>query len=210
MKKATCHGAVAALAAGLFCAAPAGRARAQERPEGVRIERLMYRGTGCRQGTADAQIVGGGTAFIIVFTEFNAQAGPSASPSEGRSRCNVSVHLRYPEGWSFTAASVVYRGNAILGPRVSARMGARYNFPGTPSSSAEVELTGFATEDFELLRQFDTARWSPCARRGALPVNVLATVEVSNRQDRSSSGLITVEQHDGTFDLQLNLRWRRC
>jgi len=210
MKTSTHHAVMAGAVVGLFCAGRTPVAKADEIPPGVTIERLQYRGTGCRQGTADARIVGSGTAFIILFTEFNAQASPEVSPSENRSRCNVSVHLKYPVGWSFSASSVVYRGNAVLGPGVEAQMEARYHFPGTPSSSAETSTGGPARKVSGPLRQFTTERWSPWARRGTLPVNVDARVDIDNRGSPSSQGIITVEQQDGTFKLQFNLRWQRC
>lgn len=198
--------------AALLGLAPARAALAEEAPEGVRIERIHYRGTGCPEGSTFVEVSPDRQSFVVIFEDFHAEAGPDVSPSQKISQCGLNLHLSYPPGWSFTTASVAYRGSAVLGLGVVARLDARLNMPGHPSSGAEqvLEGTGTGPQDFDLIQRVDDGRWSPCSRRGTLPVNIVAKAEVDNSADRSKIGVISVAQEDGVFDVAFNVRWRRC
>src|SRR4051812_39716970 len=91
-----------------------GAARAADVPEYFRIDHIDYRGPACPPETAEVQLVGDNTRFIVVFDSFNVQAGPGIPLTEASKHCNLVVYPIYPSGWTWSIASIAYRGNAIL------------------------------------------------------------------------------------------------
>ncbi|MDI3282268.1 DUF4360 domain-containing protein [Polyangium sp. 15x6] len=196
---------------GLGVAGSPGVATAQpEVPEFVRIRNIQYSGPACPQGSANVSTFANNTAFLVTYNEFLVEAAPGFPPSQGNKQCTLSIEVEHPPGWSYTIGSIVYRGNAVLGRNVSARFRARYNFPGTASSSNEVFMSGPTNSDFELPKDFSLEVWEPRCTGGALPIIVTGTAAIDTTREPQGTGIIRVEQTDGTFDMIINLRWRRC
>jgi len=202
-----CVAALAA-AAGLIGVGSASTAQA-EPPPGVSISRVSLRGPACPPGTATVDLLRDNTAFVITYNEFNVEAGPDVPLPESSKHCVAIIGLDYPAGWTWTVSSIVYRGSMILADGVNGRLRTRISFPGMPSVSREVRKYGPFLGDFELAARYDIQTWAPCGG-GRLPMTMTATAQVDNVRYRNRSGLVTVEQQDGTFDMICNLQWRRC
>jgi uncharacterized protein DUF4360 len=180
-----------------------------EAPEYVRINDVQYRGPACPPGTADVDALDNNTAFLVTYSTFQVQAGPGLPLTEASKHCNLVVDIEFPRGWSFSVASIAYRGNAILDDWVRGRFRARYNFPGTRSISQDVVIHGPYLGDFELIQPFDVYAWSPCGT-GQTSLLMTGTGQVDNLSAPRKSGILTAEQTDGKFTTVINLRWRRC
>lgn len=200
--------AALAAAAGMIGVGSASTAQAEQPPR-VSIASINLRGPACPPGTATVDLLRGNTAFVITYNEFNVEAGPDVPLPESSKHCVAIVGLDYPAGWTWAVSSIVYRGNMILGDAVSGRLRTRLSFPGSPSVSKEVRQSGPFLGDFELPARYETQVWAPCGG-GRLPMTMTATAQVDNTRSRSRSGLVTVEQQDGTFDMICNIQWRRC
>lgn len=204
-------GFFAALVAGIAAVGSPGAAQAQSiAPEFVRIRSIRYSGPACPPGSATVTTFNDNTAFLITYDEFLVEAGPGLPGSSGNKFCTVSIEVEHPPGWSYTVGSIVYRGNAVLGSNVDARFRARYNFPGSGEARNEVLLRGPANRDFTLPQDFTLEIWEPRCSGGTLPIIVTGTATIDTTRAPGGSGVVRVEQQDGTFDMLLNLRWRRC
>jgi len=194
----------------LLCCVHSSAAYAEEVPDYLRIKRIDYRGPACPAGTVDISLVADNTRFIVIFDVFNVEAGPDAPLTESSKFCNLLIYPDYPAGWTWTVASIAYRGNAILSEAVKGRFRARYSFPGLRSVSQDVVLFGPYLGDFDLLQPLDVFTWAPCGAGEPAPMTVTSTGQVDNTANRNKKGLLTVEQTDGAFKLVVNLKWRRC
>jgi hypothetical protein len=203
-------GILAALAVGLAFMGAESTAKAEDAPEFVRIRKIQYSGPACPPGSATVSTFNENRAFLITYNEFLVEAGPGMPLAVGNKQCTVSIEVEHPQGWSYTVGSIVYRGNAVLGAGVNARFRARYNFPGSGEARNEVFLYGPANRDFSLPQDFSLDIWEPSCRGGTLPIIVTGTAAIDNTAVRQGSGIIRVEQQDGTFDMIINLRWKRC
>jgi hypothetical protein len=203
-------GFFSATIAGLACMGSSGVAEAQEVPDNVSIRSIRYSGPGCPQGSADVALFNNNTAFVITYNEFLAEASPGLPLSAGNKFCTVILDIQHPPGWSYTVGSIVYRGNAVLADDVTARFAANYSFPGTLQARGQVFLSGPLNNDFILPQNFSLEIWQPRCSGGALPLTVRGTAAIDTTRAPTGSGIIRVEQQDGTFDMICNLRWRRC
>ncbi|MGK4005854.1 DUF4360 domain-containing protein [Sorangium sp. So ce1036] len=202
------HIGVLGLLAGVAALASASPAAAQA-PDRVTIDRITYFGTGCPAGTADVDVIDDRTAFLVTYRRFQAQAGPGVPLTQTSKACTLTIFLNYPAGWTYSVASVVYRGNVSLGPGTLANLRFRYSFPGHPSVLQDLNLVGPRLGDFETRRALEQQAWAPCGG-SVLPMTIAANGRVNNTAAPSRTALLTVEQTDGTFKVILNLSWQRC
>ena len=177
-------------------------------PADVSIRRITLSGPACPEGTATVNLFDNNRAFVIVFNEFRVEAGPGTTGADSSKHCVATIELDFPAGYTWTVSQTAYRGNAILGSSVNARFRSRLSFPGQRSVSGDVVLLGPQLSDFELLARYDLRTWAPCGR--TVPMTATATAQVDNTANPTQSGIITVEQQDGTFDMVFNLNWGLC
>lgn len=203
-------GLFVAMAAGMAFMGSASVAEAQSAPDFVNIRSVRYSGPGCPAGSADVTLLAGNTAFVITYNEFAAEVSPGLPLSAGNKFCTVILDIAHPQGWSYTVANIVYRGNAVLGRNINARFAANYSFPGTRQARGQVLLQGPFNNDFVLPQEFGLEVYEPSCDGRPLPLTVRGTAALDNTRDPDGSGIIRVEQQDGTFDMIFNLRWRRC
>lgn len=194
-------------------AGSASTAVAQDAPSAseVFIRDLTYGGSGCPAGSVSHNISPDGQAFTILYDQFVAQAGPGVDRRENRKNCQLNLDLRIPNGWSYSVASVDYRGYASLDNRVEGLQKATYYFQGeTQQVDSEMAFTGPLDQDY--LRRDEigmaTEVWSPCGEQRSLNIN--SQVRINNTRNTRGGGLLTVDSTDGTVKQVFNLRFRRC
>lgn len=188
----------------------AGSALAQS-PEYVRVRSLSYAGTGCPAGTVAENISPDHKAFTLLFDSYVAEAGPGIPLSAARKNCQLNVDLDFPPGWTYTIATVDYRGFVALDAGVTALQKSSYYFQGE-------FRTGELQTSFNVARQGDyqirdvlglsAYVWSPCGAQRSLNINT--QVRVDNSRNRRGQGLITTDSIDGTLTHVYGLTWRRC
>src|SRR5215211_5992508 len=99
-------------------------------PDRIVVEVVTVNGSGCRPGTAAVAAAPDNTAFTVTYSEYTAQVGRGATPTDFRKNCQLSLRIHVPQGFTYAIASADYRGFASLQRGAYARQGANYYFMG--------------------------------------------------------------------------------
>ena len=178
-------------------------------PPNVYIAGVSYGGSGCPQGTVGSLFSPDHTSLTLIFDQYVASAGPGVPITESRKACQIAADIRVPQGWSYSIASVDYRGYVDLPAGANAEQSATYYFQS--SSAQAVSRTNF----YGPLRKdylnsdsipVQTTVWSAC--NAVVPVNVKTSIRLT--VPRGQTGAITTDSIDAKVKQIYGLQWRRC
>jgi hypothetical protein len=179
----------------------------------IHIEDLVYNGTGCPLGSADASVAADGSSFRLRFgEEFVAELGTGVPLLESRKNCQVLLRLQVPQGFTFAIAAVDYRGHANIATGAQGFQKATYYFQGEAEQvSTTRTLDGPFNDDWHFRDQIPIAElvWAPCGIERALNINAQVRLARSASSTRSRS-LIAMDSERGRLEQVFSLRWRRC
>jgi hypothetical protein len=175
----------------------------------VYINSLTVNGSGCPAGSVASAISEDLSTFTLLFSNFIATSGPDVTAPNNRRNCQVNIDIRYPQGWSYSVASIDYRGYVAVPEGVTAVQRANYYFSGSVAqTSAETRWAGPVYEDYLVRNEIGISKlvWSRCGRieRG----NVNAQVRLEGNLTQSAQ--ITVDSIDGTVQQIYGLKWKQC
>jgi hypothetical protein len=196
------------IAAAIFASTASAYADA---PSEVRIKSIEYAGSGCPAGSVAENVSTDKQAFTLLFDSFIAEAGPGVPLREKRKNCQLLVDLEFPQGWTYTIASIDHRGYASLEKKVVGIHKASYYFQGQgQSGTLETKIKGEKDDDYHLrdLVGLSALVWAPCGARRALNINT--QIQVDNSANKRAAGLMTVDSVDGQLTQIFHLKWERC
>ncbi|KAG2019593.1 hypothetical protein CC2G_005016 [Coprinopsis cinerea AmutBmut pab1-1] len=101
-------------------------------PAGFNITSVGIVGTGCPPGSTYYELHPERNALTVVFSEHYVEIGPPGSgiPASPKRNCRLSMGVYIPQGFTFSVASVDYRGYYGLDDRVTASQTFEYFFQG--------------------------------------------------------------------------------
>ena len=178
-------------------------------PSGVYINAVSYGGSGCPQGSVGTVFSADRTTLTLIFDSYIASAGPTVPVTESRKNCQIAADIRVPQGWSYSVASVDYRGFVDLPYGASAQQSATYYFQGEQVQATSTStFQGPVSKDYLVSDRIplETTVWSDC--RAIKPVNVNTKIRLS--VPRGQSGQITTDSIDAKVKQIYGLQWRRC
>jgi hypothetical protein len=198
------------LAPGLFllASAPAAFADAPD-PGTVFVRQINFAGTGCPAGSVAGSLSPDQQAFTLLFDSFVASAGPGVPITEGRKNCSLDVQIHYPAGWTFSLATVDYRGYGLLDAGVTGLQQATYFFQGElDQTTSSQSFSGEMDQDYVSVDVFPVVAWAPCNANRNLEIN--AEVRVNNRANRQGQGELTIDSINGKVEQIYGVQWARC
>ncbi|KAJ3412624.1 hypothetical protein HDV05_000435 [Chytridiales sp. JEL 0842] len=176
-------------------------------PADVKIESLIYGGSGCPQGSAVRELDPTGTAFSLTFSNYVAALGPEFPLVESRKNCQLNLDIRHPAGWQYTLLKVEYTGYVDLSADVKGIHRTAFYFQGEAAeSTTETVLQGPQTGDYDVTATFGGSNtvWSSCKADRNLNINS------SIRLSGTGSGIMTTDTTQGTVVQNYSLLWRKC
>jgi hypothetical protein len=179
-------------------------------PPYARLRHISFAGTGCPAGSVAGLFDADVTAFRVYFDDFVAQTGPGLPMSEKRKNCQLSIDFDIPAGWSFSVASMEYRGFVDLDAGVTAQQTSTYYFQGAAQTARlSTTINGPIARSYDIkdTLAIEGQVWSPCGLNRALNVN--AQVLVNSTSSRRE-GIITLDRLDARVAHIFGLQWRRC
>jgi hypothetical protein len=175
----------------------------------VSIRQITVNGSGCPPGSVASSLSDDATQFTLLFSNFIASSGRGVSAPENRKNCQINLDIRYPNGWSYSVATVDFRGFVSVPRGVTAVQRSNYYFSGqTLQASVESRWSGPRSEDYLVRNQvpIDKVVWSACGRTERGNINTQIRLE----GDLTQSAQMTVDSIDGTLQQIYGIQWRRC
>lgn len=177
----------------------------------VYVESMTYGGSGAPQGSVGNSFSNDRTSITLIFDHFVVSSGPGVPNTEGRKNAQLNLNLRVPNGWTYSIASVDFRGYVQLPAGVTAEIKATSYFQGeVTQSSAGASLRGPVDKDYLVRDTVPQASqvWMPCGR--VVPLNLNLNVQARLLGPASASAQLTTDRIDGKVKMILGLQWRRC
>lgn len=178
--------------------------------DNVYINKIVYGGNGCPQGTVSELISPDKQSFTLLMDEYIAEIGPYVDRKQNRKSCQIGVELVVPAGWSYSVATIDYRGFADLDQGVTGQQVASYYFQGQGKTGQFASnISGRYNSDYHFRDTIglNAQVWSPCGQTRAL--NIKSEVRLATR-NRNAQGVMTIDSVDGAVAMKYGLVWRRC
>jgi len=209
-----------ALAAGgavvsILASTLAGPSAVRDEPpsEKITVDVLTVNGSGCPAGTAEVAVSPDNTAFTVTYSNYLAQVGVGARPTDWRKNCQLSLLVHVPAGFTYAIASADYRGFASLEPGSTGVEKAGYYFQGSPSTTyATHTFAGAYADDWHATDTTDAAAlvWAPCGVARNLNVNSEVRVLAGTSDTTSATSFMTMDSTDGAVSTVYHFAWQQC
>lgn len=183
----------------------------------MKITKVGYAGTGCPAGSASVNIAEGGKTVSVLFDEFIAEAGVDKRTFD-RKKCDISVGVKVPSGFSISLIDADYRGFVELPRRASARFTREYFFAGRRGPRFNNSWRGTKSDEFYKKDRLGVLAhtWSPCGANVVLRAKTAIAVRTQRNQqavagvDSADYTSNTIVHHGGPHGIDMHLRYRKC
>jgi hypothetical protein len=170
-------------------------------------------GSGCPAGTAAVAPSPDNTAFTVTYSDYLAQVGVGAKPTDFRKNCQLSLRIHVPQGFTYAIAQADYRGFASIERGARASQRASYYFMGQSATTAVTHnFTGPLSDDWQKTDQTEVAElvWAPCGEDRNLNVNTELRVYAGTSNPRTTTSFMTMDSTDGSVSTLYHFAWRTC
>ncbi|TCO44712.1 DUF4360 domain-containing protein [Actinocrispum wychmicini] len=182
-------------------------------PDKIIIDVVTINGSGCRPGTAAVAVSDDNTAFTVTYSEFLAQVGVGAKPTDSRKNCQLSLKVHVPQGFTYAIAAADYRGFAQLASGATALERANYYFQGnSPTAFVEHPFSGPMTDDWQKTDTTDIAAlvFLPCGELRNFNINAEVRAGVGTSDPRKTTSFIAMDSTDGSITTTYHFHWKNC
>lgn len=182
-------------------------------PDEIVIDIVTVNGSGCPAGTAAVAVSPDNTAFTVTYSEFLAQVGVGAKPTDFRKNCQLNLLVHVPQGFTYAVSETDYRGFAHLETGASGMERANYYFQGdaqtTPISHP---LNGIYDDDWQFTDKNDVAQlvWLPCGETRNFNINAELRVNAGTSDTTKTTSFIAMDSTDGSITTTYHFAWRQC
>jgi hypothetical protein len=181
--------------------------------EKVTVSVVTVNGSGCPAGTAAVATSSDNTAFTVTYSDYLAQVGVGAKPTDFRKNCQLSLKIHVPSGFTYAIAQADSRGFASLERGARALQRASYYFMGM-SATAMVShpFTGPLSDDWQATDRTETASlvYAPCGEDRNLNVNTELRVYAGTSNPKTTTSFMTMDSTDGSASTLYHFAWRHC
>ncbi|WP_432038740.1 DUF4360 domain-containing protein [Streptomyces cucumeris] len=182
-------------------------------PDKIVITVATVNGSGCPAGTAAVAVSEDNTAFTVTYSDYLAQVGKGAKPTDYRKNCQLSLVTHVPQGFSYAIASVDYRGYAHLEKGASSVEKASYYFQGQSQTTSNAhDFNGPYDDNWQTTDTADIATvvWSPCGELRNFNINTELRVNAGTSNTRDTTSFMTMDSTDGDVSTTYHFAWKEC
>jgi hypothetical protein len=176
------------------------------------IDVVSANGSGCPLGTAAVTVSPDNKAFTVSYSEFTAQVGAGAQPTDFRKNCQLGLNVHVPQGYTYAIANTDYRGFAHLERGASATQTSFYYFQGEwQTTKSRNNFTGPVDSDWQRTDAVAISSLSflPCGEQRYLNVNTELRVN-AGWSDKKKASFLTMDSTDGNLDTVYRVAWKKC
>lgn len=180
--------------------------------EDMVIDVVSANGSGCPKGTAEVTVSPDNKAFTVAYSQFVAQVGPEAKPTDFRKNCQLSLDVLVPEGYTYAIAGADYRGYASLEEGATGSETANYYFQGEPHTTRiRHDFKGYLAENWQRTDQVEISSVSflPCGEKRYLNINTELRVNAGTAKG-GTTNFLTMDSSDGNLATVYHVSWMKC
>ncbi|TWP51918.1 DUF4360 domain-containing protein [Lentzea tibetensis] len=203
----------AALMAASIIIPPGGAPGATPPPDHITIDVVTVNGSGCPAGTAAVAIAPDNTAFTVTYSDFLAQVGVGAKPTDLRKNCQLNLRVNVPQGFTYGIASADYRGFAHLESGATGVERANYYFQGmSPTAYVSHSYAGPFSDDWQATDNTELAAivYHPCGEQRNFNINTELRVNAGTSDPKTTTSFMSMDSTDGSIDTTYHFAWKEC
>jgi hypothetical protein len=177
------------------------------------IDVVTVNGSGCPATTAAIAISPDNTAFTVTYSNYLAQVGVGAAPTDIRKNCQLTVLVHAPQGFSYAVAEADYRGFAHLEKGATSMEQANYYFQGQPQTAVvNHPFSGPFDDDWQTTDMTGVAAlvFSPCGEERDLNINTELRVSGGTSNLKKTTSFMTMDSTDGSITTTYHFAWVTC
>lgn len=182
-------------------------------PDKITVDVATVNGSGCPAGTAAVAVASDNTAFTVTYSDYLAQVGVGASPTDFRKNCQLGLSIHYPQGFTYAISEADYRGFAHLVDGASGLQRASYYFQGNSATSRiSHPFNGPLDDDWQTTDRADGASlvFAPCGEDKILNVNTELRVSAGSSDPGSTTSFMSMDSTDGSIRTTYHFSWKTC
>lgn len=182
-------------------------------PDKIVIDIVTVNGSGCPANTAAIAVSPDNTAFTVTYSNYLAQVGVGAAPTDLRKNCQLTILVHVPQGFSYAVAEADYRGFAHLESGASSVERANYYFQGQPQTAViQHPFHGPFDDDWQATDTTGIAAlvFSPCGAERDLNVNTELRVSGGTSDLTKTTSFMTMDSTDGSIVTTFHFSWKTC
>lgn len=205
--------AIAGLVAASLIGAPQVAPDSGPPPQAITVSVVTVNGSGCPAGTAAVAPAADNSAFTVTYSNYLAQVGVGATPTDFRKNCQLNLRITVPQGFTYAISQADYRGFASLMAGANGMEKANYYFQGTsPTTSVSHSFAGPMSDDWQVTDATDVAAlvFAPCGVARNLNVNTELRVYAGSSDPSKTTSFMAMDSVDGSISTIYHLAWKQC
>jgi hypothetical protein len=182
-------------------------------PDKIIIDVATVNGSGCRPGTAAVAVAADNTAFTVTYSEYLAQVGVGAKPTDFRKNCQISLKVHVPQGFTYGVAQADYRGFAHLVKGATGLQRANYYFQGmSPTAFVNHPITSPKSDNWQHTDVTDVAAlvFHPCGEQRNFNINTELRVGAGSSDPNKTTSFLAMDSTDGSIKTTYHFHWKKC
>ncbi|MEO6090909.1 MAG: DUF4360 domain-containing protein [Umezawaea sp.] len=182
-------------------------------PDHITIDVVTINGSGCPLGTAAVAVSPDNKAFTVTYSQFLAQVGIGALPTDFRKNCQLNLRVNVPQGFTYGIAQADYRGFGHLEKGATGMERANYYFQGmSPTAYMVHNYAGPFSDDWQATDTTELAAivYSPCGERRNFNINTELRVAAGTSDPKKTTSFMSMDSTDGSIDTTYHFAWKTC
>ncbi|MEV5240779.1 DUF4360 domain-containing protein [Streptomyces cinnamoneus] len=182
-------------------------------PDKIVIDVVSVNGSGCPAGTANVTVSPDNTAFTVSYSNYIAQVGVGAKPTDFRKNCQLSLNVHVPQGFTYAVARADYRGFARLEKGATGLERANYYFQGmTQTAYVNHHFTGPLNDNWQTsdTTDIDALIYHPCGAKRNFNINTELRVDAGTSDTTRTTSLVAMDSTDGNISTLYHFAWKQC
>ncbi|MGK5734092.1 DUF4360 domain-containing protein [Streptomyces sp. URMC 124] len=182
-------------------------------PDKIVIDVVGVNGSGCPAGTASLTVSPDNTAFTVTYSNYQAQVGVGAKPTDFRKNCQLSLNVHVPQGFTYAVAQADYRGFAHLEKGAAGLERANYYFQGMSQTTyVNHHFTGPLHDNWQTsdTTDIDSVVYAPCGAVRYLNINTELRVDAGTSDTTRTTSFLAMDSTDGSISTLYHFAWKQC
>lgn len=181
--------------------------------EKITIDLVTINGSGCPAGTTAVAASPSNTSFTVTYSDYLAQVGVGAKPTDFRKNCQLNLLIHIPQGFTYAIAQADYRGFAYLVKGATGLQRASYYFMGqSPTAMESHSFAGPYNDNFQTTDATDVASlvYAPCGEERNLNINTELRVSAGESDPAKTTSFMAMDSTDANISTIYHLAWKKC